>query len=97
MAGTLAGLKALAEDSARRGAEFGGMKAFMGVPGIDVPVHSTLLCKGVPEFRDKLDALLPAHIDYRGALEGRYSPTLVAVPFEMTREFAAAILEVVPS
>ena len=55
------------------------------------------LRKGVPEFRDKLDALLPAHIDYRGALEGRYIPNLVAVPFEMTREFAAAILEVVPS
>ena len=61
--------KALAEDSARRVAEFGGKKAFMFVPGIDVPFHSTLLRKGVPEFRDKLDALLPAHIDYRGALE----------------------------
>lgn len=97
VAGTIAGLKALAEDSARRVAEFGGKKAFMFVPGIDVPFHSTLLRKGVPEFRDKLDALLPAHIDYRGALEGRYIPNLVAVPFEMTREFAAAILEVVPS
>ncbi len=97
VAGTIAGLKALAEDSARRVAEYGGKKAFMLVPGIDVPFHSTLLRKGVPEFRDKLDALLPAQIDYRGALEGRYIPNLVAVPFEMTREFAAAILEVVPS
>ncbi|MFR7778840.1 MAG: type I polyketide synthase, partial [Bifidobacterium angulatum] len=71
--------------------------AFMLVPGIDVPFHSTLLRKGVPEFRDKLDALLPQYIDYRGRLVGRYIPNLVAVPFEMTKEFAATILEVVPS
>lgn len=62
-----------------------------------MPFHSTLLRKGVPEFRDKLDALLPKHIDYRGRLVGRYIPNLVAVPFEMTKEFAAKILEVVPS
>ena len=97
VAGTIAGLKALKADSARRVAEYGGKPAFMLVPGIDVPFHSTLLRKGVPEFRDKLDALLPAHIDYRGALEGRYIPNLVAEPFEMTREFAAKILDVVPS
>ena len=84
-------------DSPRRGAEYGGKPAFMLVPGIDVPFHSTLLRKGVPEFRDKLDALLPKHIDYRGRLVGRYIPNLVAVPFEMTKEFAAKILEVVPS
>lgn len=97
VAGTIAGLKALAADSARRVAEYGGKKAFMLVPGIDVPFHSTLLRKGVAEFRDKLDALLPAEIDYRGALEGRYIPNLVAIPFAMTREFAQAILDVVPS
>ena len=97
MAGTIAGLKALKADSARRVAEYGGKPAFMLVPGIDVPFHSTLLRKGVPEFRDKLDALLPKHIDYRGRLVGRYIPNLVAVPFEMTKEFAAKILEVVPS
>ena len=65
IAGTIAGLKALKADSARRVAAFGGKPAFMLVPGIDVPFHSTLLRKGVPEFRDKLDALLPAYIDYR--------------------------------
>ncbi|PJM78512.1 type I polyketide synthase [Bifidobacterium scaligerum] len=97
IAGTIAGLKALKADAARRVAEYGGKPAFMLVPGIDVPFHSTLLRKGVPEFRDKLDALLPQHIDYRGRLVGRYIPNLVAVPFEMTREFAAKILEVVPS
>ena len=97
IAGTIAGLKALKADSARRVAEYGGKPAFMLVPGIDVPFHSTLLRKGVPEFRDKLDALLPQYIDYRGRLVGRYIPNLVAVPFEMTKEFAAKILEVVPS
>ncbi|KFI63716.1 Fatty acid synthase [Bifidobacterium cuniculi] len=97
VAGTIAGLKALQADSARRVAEYGGKPAFMLVPGIDVPFHSTLLRRGVPEFRDKLDALLPAEIDYRGSLEGRYIPNLVAAPFEMTREFAARILDVVPS
>ncbi|RSX50787.1 fatty-acid synthase [Bifidobacterium goeldii] len=97
VAGTIAGLKALQEDANRRAREYGGKPAFMLVPGIDVPFHSTLLRKGVPEFRDKLDALLPQHIDYRGRLVGRYIPNLVAAPFEMTREFAAKILEVVPS
>ncbi|WP_024541037.1 type I polyketide synthase [Bifidobacterium choerinum] len=97
VAGTIAGLKALAADAARRVAEFGGKPAFMLVPGIDVPFHSSLLRKGVPEFRDKLDALLPAEIDYRGALEGLYIPNLVAAPFAMTKEFAQRILDVVPS
>ncbi|MBW3078535.1 type I polyketide synthase [Bifidobacterium simiiventris] len=97
IAGTIAGLKALQADASRRAKEYGGKPPFMLVPGIDVPFHSTLLRKGVPEFRDKLDALLPAYIDYRGRLVGRYIPNLVAVPFEMTREFAAKILEVVPS
>ena len=97
IAGTIAGLKALKADSARRVAAFGGKPAFMLVPGIDVPFHSTLLRKGVPEFRDKLDALLPAYINYRGRLVDRYIPNLVASPFEMTKEFAAKILEVVPS
>ncbi|WP_044084691.1 type I polyketide synthase [Bifidobacterium gallicum] len=97
VAGTIAGLKALQADSARRVAEYGGKPAFMLVPGIDVPFHSTLLRKGVEEFRNKLDALLPQYIDYHGALEHRYIPNLVAVPFEMTREFAQRILDVVPS
>ncbi|PLS29607.1 type I polyketide synthase [Bifidobacterium parmae] len=97
VAGTIAGLKALQADANRRAKEAGGKPAFMLVPGIDVPFHSTLLRKGVPEFRDKLDALLPQHIDYRGRLVGRYIPNLVAAPFEMTKEFAAKILEVVPS
>lgn len=96
IAGTIAGLRALRKDAERRAKEAGGKPPFMLVPGIDVPFHSTLLRKGVPEFRDKLDDLLPQHIDYR-RLEGRYIPNLVAAPFAMTKEFAAKILEVVPS
>ncbi|UQA84270.1 type I polyketide synthase [Gardnerella vaginalis] len=96
IAGTIKGLKALAQDSAKRAKEYGGKPPFMLVPGIDVPFHSKLLRKGVPEFRDKLDSLLPAHIDY-SVLVDRYIPNLVACPFEFTREFAQKILDVVPS
>ncbi|MCI1804944.1 type I polyketide synthase [Bifidobacterium psychraerophilum] len=96
IAGTIAGLKYLQADASHRAKEYGGKPPFMMVPGIDVPFHSTLLRKGVPEFRDKLHALLPQYIDY-SRLEGRYIPNLVAVPFEMTKDFARSILEVVPS
>ncbi|MBW3082801.1 type I polyketide synthase [Bifidobacterium phasiani] len=96
LAGTIAGLKALGADAERRAAEYGGRKPFMLLPGIDVPFHSRMLRKGVPDFRDKLDALLPQHIDY-DRLVGRYIPNLVATPFRMTKEFAAEILKVVPS
>lgn len=96
IAGTIKGLKALAQDSAKRAKEYGGKPPFMFVPGIDVPFHSRILRKGVPEFCDKLDSLLPKHIDY-SVLVGRYIPNLVACPFELTREFAQKILDVVPS
>ncbi|WEV66099.1 type I polyketide synthase [Bifidobacterium sp. ESL0764] len=96
IAGTLKGLEALKADSARRVKEYGGKPALMYVPGIDVPFHSMLLRKGVPDFRNKLDTLLPAHIDY-DRLVGRYIPNLVAAPFEMTKEFARKIVDVVPS
>lgn len=96
VAGTIAGLKALKDDSERRAAEYGGKPPFMLVPGIDVPFHSTLLRKGVPEFRRTLERLLPQDIDC-DRLVGRYIPNLVARPFELTRDFASAILDVVPS
>lgn len=96
IAGTIAGLDALAADSRRRAAEAGGKNPFMFVPGIDVPFHSTVLRRGVPEFRQKLEERIPADIDV-DALIGRYVPNLVARPFELTRDFAASILEVTPS
>ncbi len=96
IAGTIKGLKALQADASKRAKEYGGKPPFMLVPGIDVPFHSRILRKGVPEFRDKLDSLLPKYIDY-SVLVDRYIPNLVACPFELTREFAQKILDVVPS
>ncbi|RBP97639.1 type I polyketide synthase [Bifidobacterium aemilianum] len=96
VAGTIKGLDILNKEASRRAKEYGGKAPFMLVPGIDVPFHSSLLRKGVPEFRDKLDQLLPEHIDYQ-RLVGRYIPNLVAAPFELTRDFAAKIVEVAPS
>lgn len=96
VAGTVAGLAALEEDSNARAAARGGKRAFMYVPGIDVPFHSTVLRGGVADFRTKVDERLPEHID-PSKLVGRYIPNLVARPFELTREFAQSILDVVPS
>ncbi|WP_321780505.1 polyketide synthase [Schaalia cardiffensis] len=96
VAGTIAGLDALAADADERAAEFGGRRPFMLIPGIDVPFHSIKLRAGVAPFRERLEALIPEDVDLE-ALEGRYIPNLVARPFEVSREFAESILEVVPS
>ncbi|MGC6516011.1 MAG: acyltransferase domain-containing protein, partial [Myxococcota bacterium] len=72
-----------------------GKKApWLLVPGIDVPFHSTALVPGVDAFRDKLNRCMPQEVDV-ASLIGRYVPNLVARPFELTRPFALAILEVV--
>ncbi|QNH96260.1 type I polyketide synthase [Corynebacterium anserum] len=96
VAGTIAGITALEQDANARAEAAGGKGAFMLVPGIDVPFHSQILHNGVDEFRERLTALVPQEID-ASALEGRYIPNLVAIPFELTEEFARAILDVVPS
>ncbi|MGO1949080.1 MAG: beta-ketoacyl synthase N-terminal-like domain-containing protein, partial [Mycobacteriaceae bacterium] len=70
--------------------------SFMMVPGIDVPFHSRVLHPGVPDFREKLEGLLPERINYE-ILVGRYIPNLVARPFELTPEFVESILTVVPA
>ncbi|MET8776598.1 fatty acid synthase subunit beta domain-containing protein [Nocardia sp. NPDC004654] len=96
IAGTVAGLDALETEIDRRRAEFGGKRAFILVPGIDVPFHSTVLRKGVPEFRQKLEQLLPA--DLRpDVLVGRYVPNLVPRPFSLERDFVQEIADLVPS
>ncbi|MDO4685049.1 MAG: DUF1729 domain-containing protein [Corynebacterium sp.] len=92
VAGTVAGLKALAADAHARGGE----RAYVQIPGIDVPFHSRVLRPGVPAFAAKLDELLPQELDIP-ALLGRYVPNLVARPFALTQEFAEAICDVVPS
>ncbi|WP_099332669.1 type I polyketide synthase [Actinomyces minihominis] len=96
VAGSIAGLKALDEDASARAAAAGGKGPFMYVPGVDVPFHSRVLRDGVPEFRDKLEALIPGEIPSE-RLIGKYIPNLVARPFEVSREFAQAILDEVPS
>ncbi|MCT1564077.1 type I polyketide synthase [Corynebacterium glucuronolyticum] len=96
IAGTIAGIEALKEDSSRRAKQAGGKSPFMLVPGIDVPFHSRVLRGGVDDFREKLDALLPHDID-PDILIGHYIPNLVAKPFGLTEEFRRAVLEVAPS
>ena len=96
IAGTVRGLAALEVEIERRVAEFGGKRAFILVPGIDVPFHSTVLRAGVPAFRERLDALLPAHIDPQ-ILVGHYIPNLVPRLFNLGREFIAEIAGLVPS
>ncbi|WP_051499986.1 type I polyketide synthase [Nocardia sp. BMG51109] len=96
VAGTEAGLHALAaEIDARRGGS-GGERAFVRIPGVDVPFHSRVLRAGVAEFRAKLDELLPATIRPE-VLVGRYIPNLIPAPFTLEREFLSAITDLVPS
>ncbi|HZP14681.1 MAG TPA: acyltransferase domain-containing protein, partial [Nocardioides sp.] len=96
IAGTVAGCKALETEVERRRAAVGGRGAFVLVPGIDVPFHSSVLRAGVPDFRASLEALLPAEID-ANLLLGRYVPNLVARPFALDEDFLRAILEVAPA
>ncbi|MEU2101625.1 fatty acid synthase subunit beta domain-containing protein [Nocardia sp. NPDC019255] len=96
IAGTVAGLDALEQEIDRRRAEFGGKRAFILVPGIDVPFHSTVLRKGVPEFRQKLEQLLPVDLD-PATLVGRYIPNLVPRLFSLERAFVQEIADLVPS
>uniref|UniRef100_UPI003CC7FD90 fatty acid synthase subunit beta domain-containing protein n=1 Tax=Nocardia wallacei TaxID=480035 RepID=UPI003CC7FD90 len=96
IAGTVKGLEELEAEIERRRAEFGGKRAFVLVPGIDVPFHSTVLRKGVPEFRHKLEDLLPEDL-HPEILAGRYIPNLVPRPFSLEREFIAEIADLVPS
>ncbi|MDU0347514.1 acyltransferase domain-containing protein, partial [Actinomyces sp. MRS3W] len=96
VAGTIKGLEALAADARAKAAARGGKNPFMYVPGIDVPFHSEVLRPGVPEFRERLLSLIPMDLDVT-RLVGRYVPNLVARPFELSEDFARAILDVVPS
>ncbi|MDY3128050.1 MAG: DUF1729 domain-containing protein [Corynebacterium sp.] len=91
IAGTKAGLKAL--ETTANGIT---PRAYVTVPGIDVPFHSQVLRGGVPAFAQKLDELLPENLDL-DALVGRYIPNLVARPFELTQEFVDAVKPLAPS
>lgn len=93
VAGTRAGLAALAADAEKRAP---GMRAFIQIPGIDVPFHSSHLRDGVGAFRDHLDSLIPAEIDL-DILVGRYIPNLVARPFALSKDFVESMTEVISS
>lgn len=94
IAGTVRGLEVLEADVAERRARFGGKAAFILVPGIDVPFHSRVLHGGVPDFRARLEELLPAEID-PSILEGRYVPNLVPRPFSLAQDFIQEIADLV--
>ena len=93
IAGTVDGLLAI-EENAEHWAP--GQRAFVPIPGIDVPFHSSRLVDGVDDFRAHLDELIPQDIDLE-VLVGRYVPNLVARPFALDRDFVEAIAEVVDS
>ena len=94
IAGTVRGLEVLEADIAERRERLGGKAAFILVPGIDVPFHSRVLHGGVPDFRARLEELLPAEID-PSILEGRYVPNLVPRPFSLDRAFIQEISDLV--
>ncbi|GAA1462665.1 type I polyketide synthase [Williamsia maris] len=96
IAGTVRGLEHLEAEIDRRRALVGGKRAFILIPGIDVPFHSTVLRDGVPEFRHRLEELLPESFD-PAILIGHYIPNLVPRMFSLEREFVAEIAELVPS
>ncbi len=96
IAGTVRGLEVLEVEVNKRREEFGGKGAFILIPGIDVPFHSTVLRGGVPDFRERLDELLPPTIDPQ-ILAGRYVPNLVPKPFSLDRAFIQEIADLVPS
>ena len=93
VAGTVAGLAALAEQCERRSSDG---KGFVRIPGIDVPFHSSVLRDGVDSFRKHLERLLPAEITPE-RLVGRYIPNLTATSFELTEKFVRQMAAVVDS
>ena len=74
----------------------GGKPAFILVPGIDVPFHSSELHAGVDDFRARLDELLPETID-PSVLIGRYIPNLVPRLFTLDRSYVEEVAEYVDS
>lgn len=96
IAGTVAGLAEFEKVADERRLAHGGKRSFILVPGIDVPFHSAVLRGGVPDFRARLDELLPERIEPE-ILVGRYIPNLVPEPFSLARDFVAKIADLVPS
>jgi len=96
IAGTVRGLDALEEEITRRQQISGGKRAYIQVPGIDVPFHSDVLRVGVAEFRRSLERIMPAEADAR-VLIGRYIPNLVPRLFTLDRDFIQEVRDLVPA
>jgi len=96
IAGTVRGLEALKEEVERRLEITGGKRAYIQIPGIDVPFHSEVLRTGVDEFRCSLERIIAADAD-ASVLIGRYIPNLVPRLFTLDRDFIAEIRELVPA
>jgi fatty acid synthase len=96
IAGTVAGLDALQEEIERRREITGGKRAYIQVPGIDVPFHSDVLRVGVDEFRRSLERIMPRDAD-PSVLIGRYIPNLVPRLFTLDRDFIQEIRDLVPA
>ncbi|QWC84843.1 DUF1729 domain-containing protein [Nocardioidaceae bacterium] len=96
VAGTIAGLEVLEAAIEKRRAEHGGKAAYVLVPGIDVPFHSSELHDGVADFRRHLEDLLPEDMDVT-PLVGRYVPNLVPKPFALDKAYVAEVAATVDS
>ena len=96
IAGTVRGLDALKEEVDRRLEISGGKRAYIQVPGIDVPFHSDVLRVGVDEFRRSLERIIPDDADPR-ILIGHYIPNLVPRLFTLDRDFIQEIRDLVPA
>ena len=96
IAGTVKGLEALEEAVEERRARVNGKPAYILVPGIDVPFHSSELHAGVDDFRQRLDDLLPEKID-PSVLIGRYIPNLVPRLFTLDRSYVEEVANYVDS
>ncbi len=96
IAGTVRGLDALEEEIERRREITGGKRAYIQVPGIDVPFHSDVLRVGVDEFRRSLERIMPRDAD-AAVLVGRYIPNLVPRLFTLDRDFIQEIRDLVPA
>lgn len=96
IAGTVAGLDALKDEVDRRLEISGGKRAYIQVPGIDVPFHSDVLRVGVPEFRRSLERIIPEDADPRILID-HYIPNLVPRLFNLSREYIQEIRDLVPA
>ncbi len=87
--GEVGALEMLERELVRRTAK-GNKAAWIVVPGIDVPFHSSVLRDAVPAFRRVLDDRFPPTFD-PAQLVGRYVPNLIAKPFALDRPFVQEV------